>query len=70
MKKSFVFILTLIALCALLSCARKEEQKGPYLAKVGTVKITQADLERDIKNLPEFAQKIFGMGIPKLKTGF
>ncbi len=59
MKKGFVFILAIAVLCALLSCAKKEEQKGPYLAKVGTVKITQADLERDIKNLPEFAQKIF-----------
>jgi len=59
MKKRFVFILVLAVCCALMACAKKEEQKGPYLAKVGTVKITQADLERDIKNLPEFAQKLF-----------
>jgi EpsD family peptidyl-prolyl cis-trans isomerase len=59
MKKVFVFILAISVLCALVACAQKGEQKGPYLAKVGTIKITQADLERDIKNLPEFAQKLF-----------
>ena len=59
MKKVFVFIVAISVLCALVSCAQKGEQKGPYLAKVGTIKITQADLERDIKNLPEFAQKLF-----------
>ena len=37
----------------------KEEQKGPYLAKVGTQTITLGDLERDLRNLPEFAQKLF-----------
>lgn len=59
MKKVFVFILAISVICALVACAQKGEQKGPYLAKVGTIKITQADLERDIKNLPEFAQKLF-----------
>jgi peptidyl-prolyl cis-trans isomerase C len=59
MKKGFVSILVIAVLCALISCAKKEEQKGPYLAKVGSVKITLSDLERDIKNLPEFAQKLF-----------
>jgi EpsD family peptidyl-prolyl cis-trans isomerase len=59
MKKGFVSMLVIAVLCALVSCAKKEEQKGPYLAKVGSVKITQSDLERDIKNLPEFAQKLF-----------
>lgn len=59
MKKVFVSILGIVFLCLFLSCAKKEEQRGPYLAKVGSVKITSADLERDIKNLPEFAQKLF-----------
>lgn len=59
MKKWFVFILAIAVCFAVTACAKKEEPKGPYLAKVGTVKITQADLERDIKNLPEFAQQLF-----------
>lgn len=59
MKKQFVLILAIAVCCSLMACAQKGEQKGPYLAKVGTVKITQADLERDIKNLPEFAQRLF-----------
>ncbi|OIP61469.1 MAG: hypothetical protein AUK38_00645 [Nitrospirae bacterium CG2_30_41_42] len=46
-------------LFAFVACAKKEGQKGSDLAKVGNVKITQADLEREIKNLPDFAQKIF-----------
>jgi peptidyl-prolyl cis-trans isomerase C len=41
------------------ACAKKAEQKGPYLAKVGNTTITKADLDREIKNLPEFAQKLF-----------
>ncbi|MBS1233118.1 MAG: hypothetical protein H6R42_772, partial [Nitrospirae bacterium] len=42
MKKVFVFIVAISILCALVSCAQKGEQKGPYLAKVGSIKITQA----------------------------
>jgi parvulin-like peptidyl-prolyl isomerase len=59
MKKVVVFILTISILFAFIACAKKEEQKGPYLAKVGSATITQADLEREIKTLPEFAQKLF-----------
>lgn len=59
MKKVVVFILTIPILFAFIACAKKEEQKGPYLAKVGNATITQADLEREIKTLPEFAQKLF-----------
>lgn len=64
MRKFTVVILS-ISLIFVFACAKKEEQKGAYLAKVGNVKITQADLEREIKNLPDFAQKIFEGGSGK-----
>jgi peptidyl-prolyl cis-trans isomerase C len=59
MKKFFVVIMMLSLLYVFVSCTKKEEKKGPYLAKVGSVKITQADLARELKSLPEFAQKLF-----------
>jgi peptidyl-prolyl cis-trans isomerase C len=59
MKKAIVAIVMLTFVFALPACAKKEEQKGTYLAKVGNVKITQADFEREFKNLPEFAQALF-----------
>lgn len=59
MKRSLILLVVGALFSVLISCTKKEEPKGPYLAKVGTVKITQADLDRDIKHLPEFAQKLF-----------
>ena len=59
MKKIVVFAVVVAVLCVFVSCAKQGEQKGPYLAKVGNVKITDADLEREMKNLPPFAQKLF-----------
>lgn len=59
MRKGIFLILIVSVMLAFFACAKKEEQKGPFLAKVGKVKITQADLERELKNLPDFAQKIF-----------
>jgi len=59
MRNAIVAIVMVTLIFALSACAKKEEQKGPYLAKVGTVKITQADLDREMKNLPEFAQALF-----------
>jgi parvulin-like peptidyl-prolyl isomerase len=58
MRKIVIIILT-FSFFAFAACAKKEDQKGPYLAEVGNVKITQANLERELKNLPEFAQKLF-----------
>ncbi len=52
-------MLVAVLLSAAASCARKEDQKARYLAKVGAAKITQADFERDIGNLPEFARNLF-----------
>jgi peptidyl-prolyl cis-trans isomerase C len=54
-----MLIFSVALLLAFLSCAKKEEAKGPYLVKVGKTTITQADLDRELKNLPEFAQKLF-----------
>jgi peptidyl-prolyl cis-trans isomerase C len=52
--------LCLILVAALISCTKKGvEQKGPYLAKVGNVTITQADYDREFKTLPEYAQQMF-----------
>lgn len=56
MRKVAVLILTISLLFA---CAKKKEQNGPYLAKVGETKITQSDFERELENLPNFAQKMF-----------
>ncbi len=58
--KHVAALLSVIIFFAFLGCAKQgEEKKGPYLAKVGSAKITQADFEREMKNLPPFAQKLF-----------
>jgi EpsD family peptidyl-prolyl cis-trans isomerase len=72
MKKVAVFILVIPILFAFFACAKKEEAKreeakGPYLAIVGNTKITEADLDREMKTLPEFAQKLFAGGEGKEK---
>jgi parvulin-like peptidyl-prolyl isomerase len=60
MRKVMMFILTISLLFTFIACAKKEAPKtGPYLALVGKTQITQADLEREIKGLPDFAQKLF-----------
>lgn len=52
-------LMLLFVLCMVFACAKKEEKKGAYLAKVGDSVITQADFEREMKSLPEFVQKMF-----------
>src|SRR4030043_1522259 len=59
MRKFAILMFIIPLLFVFVACAKKGEEKGPYLAKVGNVKITQADLEREMKNLPVFAQKMF-----------
>ncbi len=59
MRRIIGFMLAVPLLFSFIACAKKEEQKGPYLAKVGTAKITEADLEQELKSLPEFAQQLF-----------
>lgn len=57
--KKFMTVITALLLCVSAGCAKKDESKGAYLAKVGSTKITGADVDREIKNLPEFAQQLF-----------
>ncbi len=60
MKRLAVFTIIISLFWVFSACAKKgEQQTGPYLAKVGNATITQADLDREMKNLPEFAQKFF-----------
>ena len=58
--KKFQFLAILVSLALLFSCAKKGEQKSSaYIAKVGSVTITQEDVNREIKGLPEQIQKMF-----------
>jgi peptidyl-prolyl cis-trans isomerase C len=59
MKRFAVFMIIISFLLVFVACAKKEGEKGPYLAKVGNAVITQADFEREFKNLPQFAQALF-----------
>jgi peptidyl-prolyl cis-trans isomerase C len=46
----------------LFSCTQKAADKtaqGPFVAKVGSSSITQADFEREMKSLPDYAQQLF-----------
>jgi len=52
-------LILLFVFCMVFACAKKEEKKGAYLAKIGDSVITQADFEREMKGLPEFVQKMF-----------
>lgn len=62
MKKVVILVLTASLIFA---CAKIKEDEGPYLAKVGDVKITQADFEKKMKGLPDFTQKMFEGGSGK-----
>jgi len=59
MRRVAGFALIVLLVFAFNACSKKTESKGPYLVKVGNGKITEADLERELKNLPEFAQALF-----------
>jgi parvulin-like peptidyl-prolyl isomerase len=59
MKRSAVFMVIISFLLVFAACAKKEGEKGPYLAKVGSAAITQADFDREFRNLPQFAQALF-----------
>ena len=58
MKK---IVLGLILTVALISCSKQaaEQKEGPFLAKVGNIKITEADYDREFQALPEYAQQLF-----------
>ena len=58
--KRFQFLAILVSLALLFSCAKKGEQKSSaYIAKAGSVTITQEDVKRELKGLPEQIQKMF-----------
>jgi peptidyl-prolyl cis-trans isomerase C len=59
MRRVAGFALIVLLVLAFNACSKKTETKGPYLVKVGNAKITEADLDRELKNLPEFAQALF-----------
>jgi len=53
-------VLSLFAVFTLFACGKTQmADEGPYLAKVGDVKITEADLESEMQNLPDYAQSMF-----------
>jgi peptidyl-prolyl cis-trans isomerase C len=53
-------VLSLFVVFTLFACGKTQTaDKGPYLAKVGDVKITEADLESEMQNLPDYAQSMF-----------
>jgi parvulin-like peptidyl-prolyl isomerase len=58
--KRLVCIVILMVPMVLVSCAKQGEQKKTaYIAKVGSATITQDDLDKERKKLPEQIQKIF-----------
>jgi peptidyl-prolyl cis-trans isomerase C len=59
MRRVAGFALIVLLVFAFNACSKKTETKGSYLVKVGNAKITEADLDRELKNLPEFAQALF-----------
>ena len=60
MKKILIAIMVLAALAACnKKPAEQKEQKGAVLAKVGTAVITEGDVARELKSLPDYAQQMF-----------
>jgi peptidyl-prolyl cis-trans isomerase C len=59
MRRVAGFALIVLLVFAFNACSKKTGTKGAYLVKVGNATITEADLDREMKNLPEFAQAMF-----------
>ncbi|GAB4491080.1 MAG: peptidyl-prolyl cis-trans isomerase [Thermodesulfovibrionales bacterium] len=56
-KKTFAVMLVS---AALLGCSKMDSgQKGPYLAKIDGTTITQADMDKELGSLPEYAKGMF-----------
>jgi peptidyl-prolyl cis-trans isomerase C len=57
------FLIAVMVLAAFAACNKKPAdqpaQKGAVLAKVGAAVITEGDLEREMKSLPDYAQQMF-----------
>lgn len=55
-------VVSILCVGLLFSCTQKAADKtmqGPIVAKVGSAGITQADFEREMKSLPDYAQQLF-----------
>ncbi len=60
LMKRLQLLAILLSVVLLFSCAKKGEQKSSaYVAKVGSVTITQDDVNREMKGLPDQIQKMF-----------
>lgn len=61
MRKIFIILLLGAALlsCSQRQASQKAEQKGEYLAKVGSATISQGDFYNELDSLPEYARTIF-----------
>ncbi|GAB4425147.1 MAG: peptidyl-prolyl cis-trans isomerase [Thermodesulfovibrionales bacterium] len=57
--KRLIFLMIVVSSILLFSCARQGEQKSGYVAKVGSTTITQEDVSKEMKSLPDQIQKIF-----------
>lgn len=57
--KKLVFLIVIITVIFLFSCAKSEKQKPKYIAKVGDSTITEEDFKRELNMLPQNIQKIF-----------
>jgi peptidyl-prolyl cis-trans isomerase C len=57
MKK---IVMAVFLIAALVACSKKETaQTGPFLARVDGAPITQADFDREIQSLPDYAKQMF-----------
>lgn len=60
MMKRLVLLVFVATSVVLFACAKQGEQKSSaYLAKVGSAAITQEDVNRELKGLPDQIQKMF-----------
>ncbi len=60
MKRLLPLLAALVMVALLFSCGKKgAQQSGAFVAKVGSVTITQEDAGRELKTLPEQIQKMF-----------
>ncbi len=57
--KNVRFLALAAAFALLVSCGKTAGQKSAYIAKVGSVTITRADVDRELKGLPDQIQRMF-----------
>ncbi|HWR57500.1 MAG TPA: peptidylprolyl isomerase, partial [Thermodesulfovibrionales bacterium] len=57
--KRLVVLIVIVMLSALLFSCSKQKSTSAYVAKVGSVTITQDDVNRELKGLPEQIQRMF-----------